>query len=74
MIFRFQLYQQTFECKDVISYIYQFEHVVLGAQKKHLIETGLLSTHNKCFGSEIRKIISIYTLLSGGLSMQNMRF
>ena len=30
---------------------------VLGAQKNHLIETVLLSTHNICFGWEIRKII-----------------
>ena len=27
---------------------------VLGAQKNHLIETVLLSTHNICFGREIR--------------------
>ena len=32
-----------------------------------LIETTLLSTHNICFGWEIRKIIFSYTLLSGGL-------
>ena len=30
---------------------------VLGAQKNNLIETDLLSTHNICFGTEIRKII-----------------
>ena len=28
---------------------------VLGAQKNRLIETVLLSTHNICFGWEIRK-------------------
>ena len=28
---------------------------VLGAQKNGLIETALLSTHNICFGREIRK-------------------
>ena len=27
---------------------------VLGAQKKHLIETVLLSTYNICFGWEIK--------------------
>ena len=31
------------------------------------VETVLLSTHNICFGWEIRKIIFSYTLLSGGL-------
>ena len=40
---------------------------VLVAQKNSLIETVLLSTHNICFGWEIRKIIFCYTLLSGGL-------
>ena len=29
---------------------------VLSAQKNRLIETVLLSTHNLCFGREIRKI------------------
>ena len=37
-----------------------------GAQKNCLIETILLSTHNICFGREIRKIIFNYTLLFGG--------
>ena len=40
---------------------------VLGAQNNRLIETVLLSTHNICFGLEIRKINLSYTLLSGGL-------
>ena len=40
---------------------------VLGAQKNRLIEMVLLSTHNICFGLEIRKIIFKYTLLSGGM-------
>ena len=35
----------------------------MGAQKNRLIETVLLSTHNICFGWEIRKIFSCYTLL-----------
>ena len=39
----------------------------MGAQKSRLIETVLLSTHNICFGWEIKKIIFQYTLLSGGL-------
>ena len=29
---------------------------VMGAQKNRLIETVLLSTHNICFGWEIRKL------------------
>ena len=30
---------------------------VVGAHKNNLIETVLLSTHNKCFGGEIRNFI-----------------
>ena len=37
---------------------------VLGAQKNRLIETVLLSTHNICFGWEIRKLFFRYALLS----------
>ena len=37
---------------------------VLGAQKNRLIETVHLSTHNICFGQEIRKIFFDYSLLS----------
>ena len=37
---------------------------VLGAQKNRLIETVLLSTHNICFGWEIRKLNFRYTLLT----------
>ena len=40
----------------------------LGAQKNRLIETVLLSTHNICFGLEIRKLIFHITCLSGGLT------
>ena len=35
----------------------------MGAQKNHLIEAVLLSTHNICFNGEIRKIILSYALL-----------
>ena len=41
---------------------------VLGAQKNRLIETVLSSTHNICFGWEIKIINFKYALLSGGLS------
>ena len=40
---------------------------MLGAQKNRLIETVLLSSHNICFGGEIKKIVFQYTLLSGGM-------
>ena len=42
----------------------------LGAQKNHLIETVLLSTHNICFGLEIRKMIFTEAVLSGDLFHQ----
>ena len=32
-------------------------YICLGAQKNRLIETVLLSTHNICFGLEMRKLI-----------------
>ena len=38
-----------------------------GCSKEQFIETVLLSTHNICFGGEIRKIIFKYAFLSGGL-------
>ena len=41
---------------------------VLGAQKNRLIETVLLSTHNICFGWEIRKLNLRYALLTKVLS------
>ena len=36
----------------------------LAAQKNHLIETVLLSTHNICFGREIGKLIFWYVHLT----------
>ena len=39
-----------------------------GCSKNRLIETVLLSTHNICFGLEIRKIIFSCALLSDGLT------
>ena len=42
---------------------------VLDAQKNRLIETVLLSTHNICFGLEIRK----FAHLSGLLSLTSTR-
>ena len=40
---------EIFSYASVLTY-------VLGAQKSRLIETVLLSTHNICFGLEIRKL------------------
>ena len=43
---------------------------LLTNQFKHVFnETVLLSTHNICFGWEIKKIVFQYTLLSGGLKI-----
>ena len=43
---------------------------VLGAQKNGLIETVLLSTHNICFGRDIRKFNFRYTLLTKVLRVE----
>ena len=40
----------------------------MGAQKNRLIMTVLLSTHNMCFGWEIRKLIFWYTLWTKGMA------
>ena len=53
--------------KFKLFYYLSIETCVLGAQKNRLIETGPLSTHNICFGWEIKKIDFHYTLLSGAL-------
>ena len=47
--------------------IHQFKTPVVGAQKNHLIKKVLSSTHNICFGWEIRNLIFKYKLLSKGL-------
>ena len=39
----------------------------MGAQKNHLNETVLFSTHNICFSGEIRKSIFINEILTRGL-------
>ena len=46
---------------------------VLGAQKNRLIETVLPSTHNMCFGWEIRKIVSI-TLIGRACTIHSTRY
>ena len=55
------------EFLSVILSIFSYPSVltyVLGVQKNRLIETVLLSTHNICFGLEIRKLNFWYTLLT----------
>ena len=44
-----------FQHKNVITYLTVSLNMFLGAQMNRLIETFLLSTHNTCFVSEIRK-------------------
>ena len=56
---------------SVKLYIFSYPLVltyVLGAQENRLIETVLLSTHNICFGWEIRKLNFWYALLTKGLT------
>ena len=43
---------------------------VLDAQKNRLIEMVLLSTHNICFGREIRKLDFRYALLTKVLKLE----
>ena len=50
--------KHTFECKILDIFL---PISVLGAQENRLIETVLLSTHNICFGLEIRKV-TLHTL------------
>ena len=52
----------------IFSYLSVLTYV-FGAQKNRLIETVLLSTHNICFGREIRKLNFCYTLLTKVLDL-----
>ena len=60
-----------FSYPSILTYVLgtQKNHLtyVLGAQKNRLIEMVLLSTHNICFGWEIRKSHFHYALLTIGL-------
>ena len=47
-------------------------NICLGAQKNRLIETVLFSTHNLCFGREIRKLFFNYALISHGQNSVNI--
>ena len=42
--------KQNFERKIAIIFLHSNLSICFGAQKNHLIETVLLSTHNICFG------------------------
>ena len=44
----------------------------MGDEKNRLTETVLLSTHNLCFGLELRKLVFDSELLSGGLHSMNI--
>ena len=55
----------------LFSYL-SIQKCVLGAQKNHLIETVLLSTHNM-FWMRNEEIVFQYTLLSGGLCIGEQR-
>ena len=58
------LNKQNFSGKFVNIFLPINYPYVLGTQKNRLIETVLLSTHNICFGREIRKLNFRYTLLT----------
>ena len=58
------LNKQNFDHKSVIIFLPIRSNIRLGAQKNRLIEKFLLSTHNICFGWEIRKLIVSYAPLS----------
>ena len=59
-------------CVENVIYFHIFSDpsilpYVLGAQKNRLNEAVLLSTHNICFGKEVRKLFFDYQPLSKGL-------
>ena len=54
--------KRFFEHKIVNIFLPFTFYVCFGCSKAILIETVLLSTHNICFGLEIRKLIFWYTL------------
>ena len=55
-------------CVKLLLFLYpSIKTFVLGTQKNRLIETVLLSTHNICFGWEIKKIVFQNALISGAL-------
>ena len=45
-----------------------------GAQKNIIIEGVLLSTHNICFGREIRKLFFCYSLLTKVLNLDTLYY
>ena len=63
---------QTFTGLDKHNFQWQIENIFFtmifsifwGAQKNRLIETVYLSTHNICFGWNIRKLLFCYALLT----------
>ena len=57
--------RKLFELKIVNIFLPINLNMFFGAQKNRLIETVLLSTHNICFGREIKKIFFNYAVLFG---------
>ena len=55
--------EETIYVKFKVQFDFALE-VWFSAQKNSLIEMVLLSTHNICFGLEIRKIFFRYALLT----------
>ena len=54
--------------------MFSYPSMLTFVHKNRLIETVPLSTHNICFGWQIRKIILNYALLSRGLSNKYMQY
>ena len=61
----FSVKMLIFSNQSVLTY-------VMGAQKNRLNETVLLSTHNICFGREIRKLNFRYALLTKVLKYKSI--
>ena len=59
---QFRLIKWSFFIHNTMPYIHP-RHM-FSMLKNRLIETVLLSTHNICFGGEIRKLIFWYALLT----------
>ena len=53
--------KKHFECNFLNIFLYPSVLTCFCVLKKHLTETVLLSTHNICFGEEIRKLCFSYT-------------
>ena len=66
--------KQNFQCKIVNIFLPISFNICFGCSKGRLTETVLLSTHNICFGLEIRKLIFWYALLTKRLGPDKETF